>query len=78
VHVCHRYIHIHSDHKELRLMIVDTPYETVEEAQNWWKTVDLPADQKEAVARKCRYLDVDLTSCKIASIIRIQESANLK
>jgi 2,3-dihydroxybenzoate decarboxylase len=51
VHVCHRYVHIHSDHKELRLMIVDTPYETVEEAQNWWKAVDLPADQKEAVAR---------------------------
>lgn len=30
----------------------DTPYETVEEGQNWWKSVDLPEEQKEAVARK--------------------------
>lgn len=30
---------------------LDTPYETVEEAQNWWKKIDLPDDQKEAVAR---------------------------
>lgn len=29
----------------------DTPYETVEEAQRWWKGVDLPDDQKNAVAR---------------------------
>lgn len=34
------------------LSLADTPYETVEEAQNWWKTVDLPEDEKEAVARK--------------------------
>ncbi|KAF2878232.1 amidohydrolase-like protein 2 [Massariosphaeria phaeospora] len=33
------------------LYAIDTPYETVEEGQNWWKTVDLPEDQKEAVAR---------------------------
>lgn len=31
---------------------LDTPYETVEEGQNWWKSVDLPEEQKEAVARK--------------------------
>lgn len=30
----------------------DTPYEQVKEAQDWWKTVDLPEDEKEAVARK--------------------------
>jgi 2,3-dihydroxybenzoate decarboxylase len=30
---------------------VDTPYENVKEGQDWWKTVDLPADQKEMVAR---------------------------
>ncbi|KAJ4289676.1 hypothetical protein N0V90_011005 [Kalmusia sp. IMI 367209] len=34
------------------LYAIDTPYETVEEGQNWWKSVDLPEDQKEAVARK--------------------------
>ncbi|KAF2243392.1 amidohydrolase-like protein 2 [Trematosphaeria pertusa] len=34
------------------LYAIDTPYETVEEGQNWWKTVDLPEDQKEAVARR--------------------------
>ncbi|KAF2463594.1 amidohydrolase-like protein 2 [Lindgomyces ingoldianus] len=32
--------------------IVDTPYETVEEAQNWWKLVELPKEQKDAVARR--------------------------
>ncbi|KAK3332920.1 hypothetical protein B0T19DRAFT_398644 [Cercophora scortea] len=30
---------------------IDYPYDTVEEAQTWWKGVDLPSDQKEAVAR---------------------------
>ena len=30
----------------------DTPYDTVEEAQDWWKSVDLPEEQKEAVARR--------------------------
>lgn len=30
----------------------DTPYETVQEGQDWWKSVDLPENQKEAVARK--------------------------
>jgi len=34
------------------LTVVDTPYETVEEGQNWWKTVDLPEDQKDAVGRR--------------------------
>ncbi|PVH98425.1 amidohydrolase-like protein 2 [Periconia macrospinosa] len=34
------------------LFAIDTPYETVEEGQNWWKTVDLPEDQKDAVARR--------------------------
>ncbi|KAH7073621.1 amidohydrolase-like protein 2 [Paraphoma chrysanthemicola] len=30
---------------------IDTPYDTVEEAQAWWKSIDLPGDQKEAVGR---------------------------
>ncbi len=29
----------------------DTPYDTVKEAQDWWKSVDLPEREKEAVAR---------------------------
>lgn len=29
----------------------DYPYDTIEEAQNWWKEIDLPKDQKEAVGR---------------------------
>ncbi|KAF2006128.1 amidohydrolase-like protein 2 [Amniculicola lignicola CBS 123094] len=33
------------------LFAIDTPYEQVEEGQNWWKSVDLPEDQKQAVAR---------------------------
>ncbi|KAK3361430.1 hypothetical protein B0T24DRAFT_599152 [Lasiosphaeria ovina] len=33
------------------LFSIDYPYDTIEEAQDWWKTVDLPADEKEAVAR---------------------------
>lgn len=33
------------------LFAIDTPYDTVEEGQNWWKSVDLLPDQKEAVAR---------------------------
>ncbi|KAF2826359.1 amidohydrolase-like protein 2 [Ophiobolus disseminans] len=33
------------------LYAIDTPYDTVEEAQAWWKSIDLPGDQKEAVAR---------------------------
>ncbi|KAF2280515.1 amidohydrolase-like protein 2 [Westerdykella ornata] len=33
------------------LYAIDTPYETVEEGQSWWRSVDLPEDQKEAVAR---------------------------
>jgi 2,3-dihydroxybenzoate decarboxylase len=34
------------------LIILDTPYDTVEEAQSWWKTIDLSDDQKEAVGRR--------------------------
>lgn len=33
------------------LYAIDTPYDTVEEAQNWWKAIDLPEDHKEAVGR---------------------------
>jgi len=33
------------------LYAIDTPYEIVKEAQDWWKTVDLPEKEKEAVAR---------------------------
>ena len=33
-------------------MSSDTPYERGEEAQNWWKLVDLLDDRKEAVARE--------------------------
>jgi 2,3-dihydroxybenzoate decarboxylase len=34
------------------LMMLDTPYDTVEEAQAWWKSINLPKDQKEAVGRR--------------------------
>ncbi|KAF1834614.1 amidohydrolase-like protein 2 [Decorospora gaudefroyi] len=34
------------------LYAIDTPYDTVEEAQEWWKSIDLPDNQKEAVGRK--------------------------
>lgn len=30
----------------------DYPYDSVKEAQDWWKGVDLPPDEKEAVARR--------------------------
>lgn len=30
----------------------DYPYDSVKEAQDWWKGVDLPSDEKEAVARR--------------------------
>jgi len=33
------------------LYSIDTPYDTVKEGQDWWKTVDLPEREKEAVAR---------------------------
>jgi 2,3-dihydroxybenzoate decarboxylase len=36
----------------LLLISSDTPYDTVEEAQAWWKEIDLSQDQKEAVGRK--------------------------
>ena len=35
-----------------KLTEIDTPYETVEEGQNWWKSVDLSESQKDLVARK--------------------------
>jgi 2,3-dihydroxybenzoate decarboxylase len=31
---------------------LDTPYDTIKEAQDWWKSVDLPERKKEAVARE--------------------------
>jgi 2,3-dihydroxybenzoate decarboxylase len=31
---------------------LDTPYDTVKDAQDWWKSVDLPEKEKEAVARE--------------------------
>ncbi|KAH9204915.1 hypothetical protein DL95DRAFT_471058 [Leptodontidium sp. 2 PMI_412] len=34
------------------LYSIDTPYDNISEAQEWWKTVDLPEDQKNAVARE--------------------------
>ncbi|KAF4469116.1 Amidohydrolase 2 [Fusarium albosuccineum] len=33
------------------LFSIDYPYDTIQEAQDWWKTVDLPDDKKRAVAR---------------------------
>ncbi|KAK0640553.1 hypothetical protein B0T16DRAFT_418102 [Cercophora newfieldiana] len=33
------------------LYSIDYPYDTIEEAQAWWKGVDLPDDQKDAVGR---------------------------
>jgi 2,3-dihydroxybenzoate decarboxylase len=34
------------------LIVLDTPYDTVEEAQSWWKSIDLSDEQKEAVGRR--------------------------
>ncbi|KAK5657888.1 hypothetical protein OQA88_2437 [Cercophora sp. LCS_1] len=34
------------------LFSIDYPYDTIEEAQTWWKDIDLPEDQKEAVGRR--------------------------
>jgi 2,3-dihydroxybenzoate decarboxylase len=31
--------------------VVDYPYDKIEEAQEWWKNIDLPEDQKDAVGR---------------------------
>ncbi|OCL10793.1 amidohydrolase-like protein 2 [Glonium stellatum] len=33
------------------LYAIDTPYEAVKEAQDWWKTIDLPPNEKQAIAR---------------------------
>jgi 2,3-dihydroxybenzoate decarboxylase len=30
---------------------LDTPYDTVEEAQAWWQSIDLSKEEKEAVGR---------------------------
>jgi 2,3-dihydroxybenzoate decarboxylase len=35
----------------VQLTTTDTPYDSVEEAQKWWASIDLPEGQKEAVAR---------------------------
>jgi 2,3-dihydroxybenzoate decarboxylase len=40
-----------SSFARLLLTCIDTPYENVKEGQDWWKTVDLPGDQKEMVER---------------------------
>lgn len=29
----------------------DYPYDSIDEAQDWWRSVDLPEDQKQLVAR---------------------------
>ncbi|TPX15917.1 uncharacterized protein E0L32_000251 [Thyridium curvatum] len=34
------------------MFAIDYPYDTVKEGQDWWKSIDLPADQKEAIARR--------------------------
>jgi 2,3-dihydroxybenzoate decarboxylase len=36
----------------MRLKGIDTPYDTVEEGQKWWKSIDLPEEQKDAVGRR--------------------------
>ncbi|RDL42446.1 uncharacterized protein BP5553_02425 [Venustampulla echinocandica] len=33
------------------LYAIDTPYENTKEGQDWWKTVDIPSSEKEAVGR---------------------------
>jgi 2,3-dihydroxybenzoate decarboxylase len=33
------------------LTTVDYPYDTIEEAQDWWKTLELPGKQKDAIGR---------------------------
>jgi 2,3-dihydroxybenzoate decarboxylase len=35
----------------LLIIVADYPYDTVEEAQDWWKGAELPKDQKQAVGR---------------------------
>lgn len=30
---------------------IDYPYDTIEEAQDWWKALDLPEKQKDAIGR---------------------------
>lgn len=30
---------------------LDYPYDTIEEAQDWWKALDLPEKQKDAIGR---------------------------
>lgn len=32
-------------------IVADYPYDTIEEAQDWWKGAELPEDQKQAVGR---------------------------
>ncbi|KAM5353445.1 hypothetical protein ACJ41O_000095 [Fusarium nematophilum] len=33
------------------LFSIDYPYDTIQEAQEWWKSVELPGEQKDAVSR---------------------------
>ena len=35
----------------LTRMLADYPYDSIKEAQDWWKGVDLPEAEKAAVAR---------------------------
>jgi 2,3-dihydroxybenzoate decarboxylase len=30
---------------------LDTPYDTIKDGQDWWKSIDLPEKEKEAIAR---------------------------
>jgi 2,3-dihydroxybenzoate decarboxylase len=32
--------------------ILDTPYDHIEEAQAWWRSVDIEAREKEMIARE--------------------------
>ncbi|KAK7715927.1 hypothetical protein SLS57_006678 [Botryosphaeria dothidea] len=34
------------------LYAIDTPYDVIEEGQEWWRNIDLPEPQKDAVARR--------------------------
>jgi 2,3-dihydroxybenzoate decarboxylase len=49
--VCHWYVLFFFGWQNAVLTALDTPYETVEEAQTWWKSVDIPEQQKQAIAR---------------------------
>jgi 2,3-dihydroxybenzoate decarboxylase len=42
---------IHRNLFNPKLTFLDTPYDTIKDGQDWWKSVDLPQQEKEAVAR---------------------------